>query len=419
MTFTAQSHKVSYMNIDNIKNNFAIFEKNPELIYLDSAATSLTPKSVVEKITSYHTDYDANIARGAYKTSAKATEEHEKSRMMMAQFLCANLDEIVFTSGATASLNMIAHGLAHLICPGDEIITTKAEHHANFVPWQILAKQAGAHFITTRLENDGQIDVNSLLELITEKTKIISLAHISNVLGTVNPIKKIIKDIRKKRSDIVIVIDAAQSAAHTPINVTDIDCDFLALSLHKLHGATGVGVLYGKKEKLEKLMPIFTGGEMIEEVTSTCTTFTELPHRLEAGTPHIAGIISVQESLNFIKKIGFETIQQHESELVRYCMTQLGKNFGNHITILGPEDPDKRSNVISFTFKNYHPHDIASILDDKKNIAIRAGQHCAMPLHLEGLKVRATARVSLSIYNTKNDIDQLITGLKEVESVLS
>lgn len=419
MTFTFLSHKVNDMNTQETKKEFAIFDKNPDLIYMDSAATSLTPKSVVEKFASYHTDYDANVARGTYKTSALATELCEISRTMMAQFLSADPDEVVFTSGTTASLNMIAHGLAHHINPGNEIITTKAEHHANFVPWQVLAKENNAHFITTRLESDGKIDIESLIELITDQTKILTLAHISNVLGTVNPIKEIIQRVRAKNPNIIIVVDAAQSAAHMQINVKELDCDFLALSLHKLFGPTGVGVLYGKKEELEKLTPIFTGGEMIEEVTSTCTTYTDLPHRLEAGTPNIAGIIAVQAALKFVNNVGFEKIHAHESDLVKYCMAQLQENFGDHITILGPANPSERSNVISFTFKNYHPHDIASILDDKKNIAIRAGQHCAMPLHLEGFKTRATARVSLSIYNTKEDIDLLIDGLREVDSVLS
>ncbi|PID51952.1 MAG: cysteine desulfurase [Candidatus Moraniibacteriota bacterium] len=406
------------MNIHNFKKCFAIFDKNPDFIYLDSAATSLTPKNVVEKITSYYKTSDANIARGVYKTSVYATTECEKSRETVAQFLSAQKNEIIFTSGTTESLNMIAHGLQHLIETDNEILTTKAEHHANFIPWQILAKNTQAHFTTLSLNLDGTIDVEKLCNVITPKTKIIALTHISNVLGTINPIKTIIAKIRAINPQTIIVIDAAQSIAHTKIDVRDIDCDFLAFSFHKLFGPTGLGVLYGKKTLLKKLTPLCTGGEMIEEVTSKCTTYRTLPHRLEAGTPNIAGIISAQEAIHFINNIGYDQIHAHEQSIVTYCIEQLLTHFHNNITIIGPKSTKKRSNIISFTLKNCHPHDIATILDEKYNIAIRAGQHCAMPLHLEELKIPATARISISLHNTKEDIDKLIKGLKEASSML-
>lgn len=406
------------MNTREIKKNFAIFDAHPNLIYLDSAATSLTPRTVIDHDSSYYKNYDANIARGTYDTSAQATQLYEKSRQMMSDFLSAKVDEIIFTSGTTASINMIAHGLSHIFQPGDVVITTKAEHHANFVPWQMLAKERSATFTTVDITNDGHIDHKDLFNAIDHRTKIIALTHVSNVLGTVNPIKELIAQIRKINNDILIIVDAAQSAAHMPINVKELDCDFLAFSVHKIFGPTGVGVLYGKKEKLEKLTPLFTGGEMITEVSSTCTSFADLPHRLEAGTPNIAGVIATAQAIKFIDMVGFDIIHTREKDLTQYCIDKMKTSFTEDLTIYGPKDIKKRSSIVSFTFKNYHPHDIASILDEKKSIAIRAGQHCAMPLHTEHLGVNATARISLSIYNTKEDIDQLIDGLKLVDKIL-
>ncbi len=407
------------MNIDQIKRDYDIFTRDENLIYLDSCATSLTPRIVTAKLLEYYNSYNANIARGAYKISTKATEEFELSRKTVANFINATSSEIVFTSGTTMSLNMIAHGLSAQISNTDNIIVTAMEHHANFIPWQQFCKSQNAEFRIVPITNDGLLDINKLLELIDKNTRILALTHISNVLGTINPIKEIIQKVRAKNPKIIIVIDAAQSVAHLPIDVTDLDCDFLAFSMHKLFGPTGVGVLYGKKEKLEKLTPIFTGGEMIQEVTSENTEFRELPHRLEAGTPNIAGVIATGVAIEYVVDIGFEKIRKHEKELLTYCIEKLTKEFGNDIKIFGPKDINLRSGAISFTFKNHHPHDIASILDDKKNIAIRAGQHCAMPLHLETLKVAATARISFSIYNTKKDINKLIEELKEVDKILS
>ncbi len=407
------------MNIDQIKRDYDIFTRDESFIYLDSCATSLTPRVVTAKILEYYNSYNANIARGAYKISTKATEEFELSRKSVANFINATSSEIIFTSGTTMSLNMIAHGLSTQISNTNNIVVTAMEHHANFIPWQQLCKSQNAKFRIAPITDDGLLDIDKLLELIDKDTHTLALAHVSNVLGTINPIKKIIEKVRAKNPKIIIVIDAAQSVAHLPIDVIDLDCDFLAFSMHKLFGPTGVGILYGKKKQLEKLTPIFTGGEMIQEVTSENTEFRELPHRLEAGTPNIAGVIATGAAIEYTKNISFEKIRKHEKELLSYCIEKLTKEFGNDIKIFGPKNINLRSGAISFTFKNHHPHDIASILDDKKNIAIRAGQHCAMPLHLETLKVNATARVSFSIYNTKENIDKLIEGLKEVDKILS
>ena len=419
MTFAYKSHKVVNMAIQNIKNDFVIFTNREDLIYLDSAATSLTPRTVTDKILEYYNLYNANIARGAYKISNEATNKYEQSRKKLADFIGAGESEVVFTSGTTMSINMIAHGLTSEISTTDNIITTAMEHHGNFIPWQQLCKRTDADFRVAPITDDGLLDTNALLEMIDENTKILALAHVSNVLGTINPIKEIIKKVRDKNPNTLIVIDAAQSASHNPLDVVDIDCDFLAFSMHKLFGPTGVGVLYGKKKHLEKLTPLFTGGEMIQEVTMACTTFRELPHRLEAGTPNIANVIASKESIDYIENIGFENIINHEKKLLTYCMDKLTQEFGDDIKIFGPREINLRSGLISFTFKNHHPHDIATILDNEKNTAIRAGQHCTMPLHLEALGVNATTRVSFSIYNTQDDIDIFIDGLKKVDEILS
>ncbi len=407
------------MNIQDIKKDFAIFSKHPNLIYLDSTATSLTPQRVVEKLCEYYTTYNANIARGVYAIGTRATAEYENSRKIIAQFIHAQDSEIIFTSGTTMSLNMVAFGLRHLITSETNIVTTIMEHHANFIPWQQLCLDSHAQFRITTLTENHEIDQIALLNAIDNKTRIVALSHVSNVLGIINPLKDIIQKIRKKNPGVIIVVDAAQSICHIPIDVINLDCDFLAFSMHKIFGPTGVGILYGKSEQLEKLTPLFTGGEMISEVTSQCTHFRELPHRLEAGTPHISGVIASQEAINYIQKIGFSEIIQHEQEILKYAITSLQNNFGSSLHVYGPTDHKNRCGLISFTFQNYHPHDIATILDQEKSIAVRAGQHCAMPLHREFLHTPATVRASFSVYTSINDIDQLIDGLKKVDAILS
>ncbi|HIP49937.1 MAG TPA: aminotransferase class V-fold PLP-dependent enzyme, partial [Candidatus Pacebacteria bacterium] len=317
------------MNIDQIKRDYDIFTRDENLIYLDSCATSLTPRVVTAKILEYYNSYNANIARGSYKTSTKATEEFELSRKTVANFINATPSEIVFTPGTTASLNMIAHGLTAQISNTNNIVATEMEHHANFIPWQQLCKVRDAEFRIAPITDEGLLDIDKLLELIDENTRILTLAHVSNVLGTINPIKKIIQKVRATNPEIIIVIDAAQSVAHLPIDVADLDCDFLAFSMHKLFGPTGVGILYGKKERLEKLAPIFTGGEMIQEVTSKNTKFRELPHKLEAGTPNIAGVTASSAAIKYVTTIGFESIREHEKELLTYCTDKLLEEFGN------------------------------------------------------------------------------------------
>jgi len=323
------------MDIQAIKRDYDIFTRDEQLVYLDSCATSLTPRLVVAKILEYYNSYNANVARGAYRNSTKATEEYELTRKSVANFIYADSsDEIVFTSGTTASLNTLAYGLLHLIEKSDNIVTTTMEHHANFVPWQQLAQKTSADFRVTPIESDGTIDIEKLLSNIDENTKILALTHVSNVLGTINPLEEIIARVRAKNPNTLIVIDAAQSVAHLLVDVQKIDCDFLAFSMHKLFGPTGVGVLYGKKEKLELVEPLFTGGEMIEEVTDTCTTFRDLPHRLEAGTPNIAGVTASREAIDYINSFLFREIREHEKELMQYTLDSFQKKFGNNIKVI-------------------------------------------------------------------------------------
>ncbi len=404
--------------MNNYKKDFTILRNDPTLIYLDSTNTSLTPDSVINKINEYYTKYNANIGRGIYKISEKATEEYEATREKIAEFINAKENEVVFTSGATMGLNLITYGLVDLVEKKDNIVTTAMEHHANFIPWQQLAKNKKAEFRIAKIDEQGRLDLEDLKNKIDKNTKIFSLTYVSNVLGTINPVEKIIQEVKKINPEIITVVDAAQAVPHMEIDVKKIDCDFLSFSSHKMLGPTGVGVLYGKIEKLEKLKPLFTGGEMINEVTCQESTFAELPHRLEAGTPNIAGVIALKEAVNYLKNIGFDVIQKHEQELVKYTFERLEKEFGDDAKIFGPKNLNERSGSISFTFGKYHPHDIAAILDQEKNVCIRVGMHCAMPLHREFLNIPASARVSFYLYNDKNDIDKFIEGLKRVEEIL-
>lgn len=405
------------MNIDIIKKDFQIFKNKPNLVYLDSAATSLTPDSVVAAMNNYYYNYNANTSRGVYKLSEIATNKFEQAREKVAKFIGTNSSQIIFTSGTTASINIVAFGLATEISNNDEIAITASEHHSNFVPWQRLAKKD--KFSIIKLDENGHINLKDFKNKITSNTKILAISHVSNVLGTIHPIKKLINIAKQINPKIIVIVDGAQSIPHIAINVEDLNCDFFVFSAHKMCGPTGVGVLYGKKELLKKLTPLFTGGNMINEVTFKKTNFAQIPYRLEAGTSNIAGVIGTGAAVDYLKSIGLNNIKTHEANLLSYTKQKLHKTFGNEITIFGPKDVKNRSGVLSFTFKNYHPHDIASILDLHNNICVRAGNHCAMPLHTDVLCVIATTRISFYIYNTKHDVDKLIKGLKEVKKILN
>jgi len=400
----------------NYKNLFPIFKNNPDLHYLDSAATSLKPQVVLDKMMDYYINYSANIHRGLYPISERATEEYEKVREKTAKFIGAKKSgEIIFTSGATDSINLVANGWGeNNLKEGDEIVVSIAEHHSNFVPWQELAKKRKLVF---------QISDLSFSEKITKNTKLLAINHVSNVLGTINDIKSIIKKARTINPDICVVVDGAQAVAHISVNVTDLDCDFYCFSGHKMYGPTGVGVLYGKVDRLVQMNPVRFGGGMIKTVDLYNSTWADIPEKFEAGTPPIGEVIGLGVAIDFINEIGMENIMVHEKELIEYLFGKL-KDI-KWINILGLQNLAKlseRIGVVSMYSNDKRvgtSHDMADILGRKFNVAVRAGHHCAMPLHTKfGIKT-GTVRASLGIYNDKNDIDELIKGLKHFYKIFN
>lgn len=417
------------VDFSRIKKDFPIFEENPNLVYLDSTATSLKPKVVIDKLVEYYEKYSANIFRGVYQISEKATMEFEQTRSKVAKLINASPDEIVFTRNTTESINLIVYTLGReIIEKNDEILLSIMEHHSNFVAWQQLASENNAFLKIINIDQDGYLDIegvrdkninlilNSLANLISKKTKILSLTYISNVLGTINPIKQIIKAAKKINPKIITIVDAAQAVPHMEVDVKDLDCDFIAFSAHKMLGPTGVGVLYGKKNLLEQMYPFLFGGEMIREVYLARTVFKDPPHKFEAGTPAIGEVIGFGAAIDYLQKIGMSAIRRHEVQLTQFAILRLKEEFGDRIKIFGPESPEDRGGVIAFRFDRFHPHDVAQVLDEE-NIAVRAGHHCAMPLH-QHLKVDGTVRASFYLYNDRNDLEKLVTGLKKVEQKL-
>lgn len=401
----------------DIKKDFPIFDNNPSLVYLDSTATSLKPKSVIDKLVEYYSQYSANIFRGVYKISEKATEEYEETRNITSKFINAKKpEEIIFTRNTTESINLVCYSKGReIINKGDEIVTTIMEHHSNFVPWQQLAFENGATFKIMDIDKQGFL-IKELDKVITKKTKILALSLVSNVLGTINPIKDIIRKSKEINPNIIIIVDAAQAVPHMKIDVQDLGCDFLAFSSHKMLGPTGVGVLWGREEMLNEMFPFMFGGEMINEVYVDYTTFKDPPHKFEAGTPSIGEVIAFNEAIKFLEKIGMDKVREHELKLVEYCLNLFKSEFKEEIKIFGPADSKDRGGVVAFNFGKFHPHDIASILDEE-NIAVRAGHHCAMPLH-NRLGVNATVRASFYIYNSEEDVNKLVEGLKKVKKTL-
>lgn len=405
------------IDIKKIKKQFPIFENQPNLVYLDSTATSLKPKVVIDKIKEYYEEYSANVFRGIYPISEKATVEFEETRNIVSKFINANKsEEVVFTRNATESLNLLAYSLGRkIIESGDEIVTTIMEHHSNFVPWQVLAGEVGAIFKVANIDNEGNLEKN-WNEVITKKTKILALVYVSNVLGTINPIKEIIRKAKKINSEIIVIIDAAQAVPHMQIDVQEMGADFVVFSSHKMLGPTGVGVLWGKEKILKEMYPFMYGGDMINEVYIDRTTYKDPPHKFEAGTPAIGEIIAFKEAIKFLDEVGMKNIQDHEQKITDYAIKQLTNTFGGSINIFGPKNIKDRGGIISFSFEKYHPHDIAQILADA-GICVRAGHHCAMPLHTR-LEVPATVRASFYIYNEEKDVERLVEGLKKVKQIL-
>ncbi|MEK7165898.1 MAG: SufS family cysteine desulfurase [Patescibacteria group bacterium] len=400
-----------------IKQDFPIFKVHPGLVYLDSTATSLKPKSVLDKENEYYTKYTANIFRGIYKLSEKATIEYETARAKIAHFI-GTIDsrEIVFVRNATEAINLVMSSWGWFnIHQGDELVISVMEHHANFVTWQQLTKVVGCKLSIVRLTKDGYLDEEDLLSKVNRKTKLVAFCHVSNVLGTINSVKKLIQEIKKRNSECKVLIDGAQAVPHLKVDVTDLGCDFYVFSSHKMLGGTGVGVLWSHYELLKEMRPYQYGGEMIQAVYSDYSEFKNPPHKFEAGTPHIAGVIGLGAAIDYLEKLGMENVRLHEIELTDYALKKLKILKG--IKIYGPQKPEDRGGVIAFTFNKVHAHDIAQILDSN-NICVRSGHHCAMPLHLY-LNVISTARASFYVYNTMQDVDYLIEGLNKVIKVLN
>jgi cysteine desulfurase/selenocysteine lyase len=396
------------LEIEKLREDFPILNQkvNDEpLVYLDNAATTQKPLTVLSAINDFYQQDNANVHRGVHTLAERATADYEAAREKVRAFINAqSTKEILFTRGTTTSLNWVAQFAGQILTPADEVIITIMEHHSNIVPWQEIAQRTGATLKFVYLK-DGALDWTDLNEKISTKTKFVSVTHVSNVLGCINPIKEIAALAHAHGA--YVVVDGAQSVPHMAVDVQELDVDFFAFSGHKMMGPTGIGVLYGKEELLQRFEPVEFGGEMIDFVYESHSTWTELPWKFEAGTPNIAGAIGLGAAIDYINSIGIENIQQHERELVEYLLPKLKEIPG--LTLYGPAEPRQRAGVIAFNLQGLHPHDLATALD-MEGIAVRAGHHCAQPL-LHDLKVAATARASFYLYNTKADCDKLIEAL--------
>ena len=404
------------MDINNIRSQFPIFSNKingKPLIYLDSSNSSQKPISVINSLDNFYKHEFSNIGRSIHRLAVNATNKFEETRMSIKNFINASSkDEIIFTKNATESINLVANTFGQKnINKGDEILITDLEHHSNYVPWHYLRETKGAVIKFAPINDDGDLIIEKFKELISSKTKIIALTHLSNVTGTIVPIKEIVEIAKKK--NIPVLVDGCQSAPHLKIDVKDLDCDFYAISCHKVYGPTGVGILYAKKKWLEILPPFIGGGGMINEVKKNKISYAPLPEKYEAGTMPTAEVVAFNESIKFIKSIGIENIVKHEKELTNYALEKLKKI--NSVSIVG--NPKNKAGVIAFTIKGIHPHDISTILDED-GVAIRAGHHCCQILH-ERLNLIATARASIGVYNTKEDIDVLCNAIENCRKVFS
>ena len=400
--------------IEKIREDFPILQRavnGKPLIYFDNAATSQTPKIVIDAIVDYYSNYNANIHRGVHTLSQEATDKYEQAReTLKTHFNAKYAYEMIFTSGTTHSINIVASGFSDLLKKGDEVIVSALEHHSNIVPWQMLCDKTGAKLNVIPMNEDGALIMSSYDELLSNNTKLVFCNHISNALGTINPIKEIIE--KAHHVGAAVLIDGAQSTPHMKVDFQKLNVDFYVTSAHKICGPTGVGLLYGKKEWLEKLPPYQGGGEMIETVTFKKTTYAGLPHKFEAGTPNICGGIAFGVAINYMNSIGFDAINEYEQELLEYGTQELLKI--NELKIYGTS---KKTSVISFNVGAIHPYDIGSILD-KLGIAVRTGHHCAQPI-MDYYKIPGTIRASFAFYNTKEEIDVLVKGLKRAVLMLS
>ncbi|MBQ0738600.1 cysteine desulfurase [Aquimarina celericrescens] len=403
------------MDIEKVRADFPILSRKVNghpLVYFDNAATSQTPKVVIDAIVEYYEQYNANIHRGVHSLSQEATDAYEQAReTLRAHFNAAKKEEIIFTSGTTHGINLVANGFASQLKAGDEVIVSALEHHSNIVPWQMLCEKTGAQLKVIPMTNSGELAMDAFHELLSDKTKLVFVNHVSNALGTINPIETIISEAHKKGA--AVLIDGAQAAPHIKADVQALDVDFYVVSGHKMCGPTGVGVLYGKEEWLIKLPPYQGGGEMIDQVTFEKTTYAGLPHKFEAGTPNICGGIAFGKAIEYLNGLGFENIAAYEHELLTYATEQL-LAVGD-VMIYGTSS--EKTAVISFNIEGIHPYDIGTIID-KLGIAVRTGHHCAQPI-MDYYKIPGTVRASFSFYNTKEEIDAFVQAVKRAKIMLS
>lgn len=403
-------------DVEKVRKDFPILHQminGKPLIYLDNAATSQKPKNVIDAIETYYREYNSNIHRGVHTLSENATETYESSRLKIKNFINANsTKEIVFVRGATEAINLVAQSLGRdSLNENDEIIITELEHHSNIVPWQLLSQQTGAKLKFIPINNKGELIEEEYKKLLNKKTRIVAVGHISNALGTINPIETIITMAHEY--DAKVLIDGAQAAPHTLIDVKKLDCDFYVFSGHKLFGPTGVGVLYGKKDLLEKMPPYQGGGDMIKMVSMKETQYNDLPYKFEAGTPNIAGVIGLGAAIDYVNEIGLENISTYENELLNYANQQASEITG--LKFIGTAR--QKASILSFTLDGIHPHDVGTILNSE-GIAIRTGHHCAMPV-MEYFKIPATSRASFTFYNTHEEIDALIKAIEKCKKVFN
>ena len=400
------------IDVEKIRQDFPILKikvNGKPLVYLDNAATTQKPAQVINKIKEYYETSNANVHRGIHYLSEKATLQYEKAHEIVGNFINSDFEEMVFTKNATESLNLLAYSLTKNLVQGDEILLSQMEHHSNIVPWQQIAKEKKLVLKFIKITSEGLLDLQDLKNQLNKKTKMVSIMHVSNVLGTINPVKEIAKLVHDNNS--LFILDAAQSIPHMKVDVKDIDCDFAVFSSHKMIGPTGIGVLYGKKNLLQTMSPFLYGGDMIKQVEFTDSKWNDLPWKFEAGTPNIAGAIAFAEAINYLENIGMDNIPNYEKELTKYAFEKLSQIDG--LIIYGPKDLSKRAGLIAFNLGNIHAHDVATILNDE-GIAIRGGHHCAMPL-MNLLGVTSTARASFYFYNTKQEIDLLVNALQKAK----
>lgn len=412
MTVAAEK---SHFDVEAIRKDFPILSRKVNgypLVYFDNAATSQTPKQVIDTIVDYYSRYNANIHRGVHTLSQEATDAYEQARITIQKhFNAAKAHEIIYTAGTTNAINLVANGFSALLKKGDEIIVSALEHHSNIVPWQMLCERTGAILKVIPMDEQGTLKMEEYEALLSEKTKLVFVNHVSNALGTVNPIREIIQ--KAHAVDAAVLIDGAQAAPHIKADVQELDADFYVVSAHKMCGPTGVGVLYGKEEWLKKLPPYQGGGEMIATVTFEKTTYADLPHKFEAGTPNICGGIAFAAALDYMNAIGFEKIAAYEQELLQYATEKLQKIEGLRIYGIS----DEKTAVISFNIGDIHPYDIGTIID-KLGIAVRTGHHCAQPI-MDYYKIPGTVRASFAFYNTKEEIDAFVEAVKRAKNMLS